>query len=138
MNKDNHLQEQLEALSEMSLDELRDLCRKYCSGIKHCRSKLLLRKKFSFMIQAEAWGSLDLSLQKQISELGLGQPRVNNNNKGFITGTTFTRKWKDKTYHLVAVADGFVMDEQKFKSLSGAAMAVTGTQWSGKVFWKVK
>ena len=29
MNKDNHLQEQLEALSEMSLDELRDLCRKY-------------------------------------------------------------------------------------------------------------
>ena len=58
--------------------------------------------------------------------------------KGFVTGTTFTRKWKDRTYRLVAVADGFVMDGQKFKSLSGAAMAVTGTQWSGKVFWKVK
>ena len=89
------------------------------------------------MLQAEVLGNLDSSTQQQISELGLGQPRVKNN-KGFITGTTFTRKWKDKTYHLVAVADGFVMDGQKFKSLSGAAMAVTGTQWSGKVFWKVK
>ena len=137
MNKDNHLQEQLEALSEMSLDELRDLCRKYCPGIKHCRSKILLRKKISSMLQAEVLGNLAPSMQQQISELGLGQPRVKNN-KGFITGTTFTRKWKDKTYHLVAVADGFVMDGEKFKSLSGAAMAVTGTQWSGKVFWKVK
>lgn len=137
MNTENQLRERLDALSKMNLDELRDLCRKYFPGMKHCRSKILLRKKISFMIQAKAWGCLDPSLQKQISELGLGQPRVKNN-KGFITGTTFTRKWKDKTYHLVAVADGFVMDGQKFKSLSGAAMAVTGTQWSGKVFWKVK
>ena len=137
MNKDNHLQEQLDALSEMSLDGFRDLCRKYFPGMKHCRSKILLRKKISFMLQAEVLGNLAPSMQQQISELDLGQPRVKNN-KGFITGTTFTRKWKDRTYRLVAVADGFVMDGQKFKSLSGAAMAVTGTQWSGKVFWKVK
>ena len=137
MNTENKLHEQLDALNKMNLDELRDLCRKYYSGAKNCRSKMLLRKKISFMLQAEVLGNLDSSTQKQISELGLGQPRVKNN-KGFITGTTFTRKWKDKTYHLVAVADGFVRDGHKFKSLSGAAMAVTGTQWSGKVFWKVK
>ena len=82
MNKDNHLQEQLEALSEMGLDELRDLCRKYCPGIKHCRSKILLRKKISFMLQAEVLGKLAPSMQQQISELGLGQPRVKNS-KGF-------------------------------------------------------
>ena len=125
MNKDNHLQEQLEALSEMSLDELRDLFRKYFPGMKHCRSKILLRKKISFMIQAKAWGCLDPSLQKQISELGLGQPRVKNN-KGFITGTTFTRKWKDRTYRLVAVADGFVMDGQKFKLRKQSAFFTAG------------
>lgn len=121
----------------MNLDELRDLCRKYYPGAKNCRSKMLLRKKISFMLQAEVLGNLAPSMQQQISELGLGQPRVKNS-KGFVTGTTFTRNWKDRTYRLVAAADGFVMDGQKFKSLSGAAMAVTGTQWSGKVFWKVK
>ena len=137
MNTENKLHEQLDALNKMSLDELRDLCRKYYPGAKNCRSKMLLRKKISFMLQAEVLGNLDSSTQQQISELGLGQPRVKNS-KGFVTGTTFTRKWKDRTYRLVAVADGFVMNGQKFKSLSGAAMAVTGTQWSGKVFWKVK
>ena len=49
----------------MSLDNLRDLNRKYFPGIKHCRSKLFLRKKISFMIQAKAWGCLEPSLQKQ-------------------------------------------------------------------------
>ena len=29
MNTENQLQEQLDALSKMNLDELRDLCRKY-------------------------------------------------------------------------------------------------------------
>ena len=137
MNTENKLHELLDTLNKMNLDELRDLCRKYYPGAKNCRSKMLLRKKISFMLQAEVLGNLDSSTQQQISELGLGQPCVKNS-KGFVTGTTFTRKWKAKTYRLVAVADGFVMDGQKFKSLSGAAMAVTGTQWSGKVFWKVK
>ena len=137
MNTGNQLQEQLDALSKMDLDELRNLCRKYYPGAKNCRSKMILRKKISFMLQAEVRGNLDSSTQQQISELGLGQPRVKNS-KGFVTGTTFTRKWKAKTYRLVAVADGFVMDGQKFKSLSGAAMAITGTQLSGNVFWKVK
>lgn len=137
MNAENKLHEQLDALNKMNLDELRDLCRKYYPGAKNCRSKMLLRKKISFMLQAEVLGNLAPSMQQQISELGLGQPRVKNS-KGFVTGTTFTRNWKDRTYRLVAAADGFVMDGQKFKSLSGAAMAVTGTQWSGKVFWKVK
>ena len=50
----------------MSLDDLRDLNRKYFPGIKHFRSKLFLRKKISFMIQAKAWGCLEPSLQKQI------------------------------------------------------------------------
>ena len=101
MNTENKLHEQLDALNKMNLDELRNLCRKYFPGMKHCRSKILLRKKISFMIQAKAWGCLDPSLQKLISELRLGQPRVKNN-KGFITGTTFTRKLKDKTYHWVS------------------------------------
>ena len=54
MNTENQLQEQLDALSKMNLDELRDLCRKYFPGMKHCRSKILLRKKILFMIQAKA------------------------------------------------------------------------------------
>ena len=50
MNTENKLHEQLDALNKMNLDELRDLCRKYYPGAKNCRSKMLLRKKISFML----------------------------------------------------------------------------------------
>ena len=49
MNTENKLYEQLDALNKMNLDELRDLCRKYYPGAKNCRSKMLLRKKISFI-----------------------------------------------------------------------------------------
>lgn len=99
--------------------------------------KKLLRKKISFILQTKVWGDCSPTLKKQVFDSGLGQPQVKNH-KGILTGTTFIRKWKGEIYRLVAVEDGFIMNDQKFKSLSGAAMAVTGTQWSGKIFWKVK
>ena len=55
MNTENQLQERLDALNKMNLDELRDLCRKYYPGAKNCRSKMLLRKKISFMLQHPHW-----------------------------------------------------------------------------------
>ena len=50
MNTENSLQEQMDVLSKMNLDELRDLCRKYYPGAKNCRSKMILRKKISFIV----------------------------------------------------------------------------------------
>ena len=137
MNKRKQLQTQLNALKSMSLDELHDFYRKHWQKQMHCRSKKLLRKKISFMLQVEVFGILPEVVQKQVYDVGLGEPRIKNA-KGILTGTTFIRKWKGEIYRLVAVEDGFIMNNQKFKSLSGAAMAVTGTQWSGKIFWKVK
>ena len=89
------------------------------------------------MLQAEMFGDIPVAICKQVYDIGLGQPHIKNA-KGIKTGTTFSRKWKGETYHLTAIADGFEMNGQKYRSLSGAAKAVTGTQWSGKVFWKVK
>ena len=128
---------QLKALEHMSTEELNEFCRKHGQRMKPIRSKRLLQKKVSFMLQAEIFGDLPDVIRQQVYDIGLGQPHIKNA-KGIETGTTFTRKWKGETYHLTAVADGFEMNGQKYRSLSGAAMAVTGTQWSGKVFWKVK
>jgi len=38
----------------------------------------------------------------------------------------------------VATAEGFEYNGQLYKSLSGAAFAITGTQWNGKKFFGVK
>ena len=133
----DELQISLKSLENKNADELQDILRKHGSNVKNCRSTKLLRKKVSFMLQAEMFGDIPIAICKQVYDIGLGQPHIKNA-KGIETGTTFTRNWKGETYHLTAVADGFEMNGQKYRSLSGAAKAVTGTQWSGKVFWKVK
>ena len=137
MNDFDQLQEQLRSLEKMSAEELCNFSQKHGEPLKCCRSRKLLRKKVSFLLQAKQFGDIPAAIRKQTYDIGLGLPHIKNA-KGFLIGTTFIRKWKGETYRLVAVADGFEMDGQKFKSLSGAAMAVTGAQWSGTIFWKVK
>jgi hypothetical protein len=39
---------------------------------------------------------------------------------------------------VIATATGFEYKNQKFRSLSGVAFAITGTQWNGKKFFGVK
>ena len=46
--------------------------------------------------------------------------------------------WKGKVCVVVATAEGFEYNGQLYKSLSGAAFAITGTQWNGKKFFGVK
>ena len=137
MNALNELQISLKSLEKKNADELDDILRKHGLNRKKCRSSKLLRKKVSFMLQSEQYGDLSDAMRKAVYDIGLGQPRIKNS-QGFMTGTTFTRRWKGEIYRLITVPDGFEMNGQKYKSLSGAAKAVTGTQWSGKVFWKVK
>ena len=133
----DELQISLKSLGNKSTNELHVILREHGSNMKKCRSTKLLRKKVSFMLQSEQYGALPDAMQKVVYDIGLGQPRIKNP-KGFLTGTTFTRRWKGETYRLITVPDGFELNGQKYKTLSGAARAVTGTQWSGKVFWKVK
>lgn len=137
MTAPDELQILLKSLGNNNADELYVILREHGSNVKKCRSTKLLRKKVSFMLQSEQYGALPDAIRKVVYDIGLGQPRIKNP-KGFLTGTTFTRRWKGETYCLITVPDGFELNGQKYKTLSGAAKAVTGTQWSGKVFWKVK
>ena len=59
-------------------------------------------------------------------------------NRLSIPGTRFERNWKGKICVVVATADGVEYNGQLYKSLSGAAFAITGTQWNGKKFFGVK
>ena len=58
----------------------------------------------------------------------------------FLTGRAFHEVralQQGKVHTVVATNDGFEYNGMNFKSLSGAAHAITGTQWSGKKFFGV-
>ena len=53
-------------------------------------------------------------------------------------GTTLLREWRGQTHRVVAVEDGFLFRDQRFASLSEVACVITGTRWSGPVFFGLR
>jgi len=128
---------QLARLQSMELRELQKKWREvYGKDAPDC-GKVFLRRQLAFRIQELHYGGLSRETQERLTEIG-NMPKVRPNPGGVIPGTRFEREWKGKLYIVIANAEGFEMSGQNYKSLSGIAAAITGTQWSGKKFFGVK
>ena len=52
-------------------------------------------------------------------------------------GTVLVRRYKNDTITVTVLDQGFQHGERVYKSLSGIARAVTGTQWNGYSFFSL-
>ena len=93
-------------------------------------------------LQVQAVGGLAPALQRRLRRLAADirtrgdaaittQPRVK-------PGTRLIRQWKDETHEVTVLDDGFLWRGQTYRSLSEIARAITGTRWSGPVFFGLK
>jgi hypothetical protein len=53
-------------------------------------------------------------------------------------GTRLLREWQGRTHEVLVGDDGFVWQQARYRSLSQIARAITGTSWSGPVFFGLK
>ncbi|QNN68766.1 DUF2924 domain-containing protein [Thermomonas carbonis] len=53
-------------------------------------------------------------------------------------GTRLLRAWQGKTYTVTVADPGFVYEGKTYGSLSVIAREITGTPWSGPVFFGLK
>src|SRR6266516_3386137 len=53
-------------------------------------------------------------------------------------GTRLMREWRGRTYEVVVLDDGFSWQGTRCKSLSAIARKITGTVWSGPLFFGLK
>ncbi len=128
---------ELARLQIMELDELKDKWRELYNREAPDCGKLFLKHQLAFRIQELQYGGISETTQAALVEID-NTPKVRPNNGGFLPGTKFEREWKGKLYVVKATSDGFELNGQNYKSLSGAAFAITGTQWNGKKFFGVK
>jgi hypothetical protein len=54
------------------------------------------------------------------------------------TGTRLVREWQGRTYEVIALEDGFSWRDTHYRSLSAIARKITGTPWSGPLFFGLK
>lgn len=53
-------------------------------------------------------------------------------------GTRLLREWKDRTHEVTVLDQGFEYLGQPYRSLSAIARQITGTPWSGPLFFGVR
>jgi hypothetical protein len=93
----------------------------------------------SFLDKAIAWqkqalkhGGLTTAERRQL----LGESTFSNESAHI--GTRLIRVWQGETHQVTVLADGYQYKEQHWKSLSAIAKAITGTPWSGPLFFGLK
>jgi hypothetical protein len=57
---------------------------------------------------------------------------------GVKPGTRLMREWKGRTYDVLVLDDGFSWQNTRYRSLSALARKITGTAWSGPLFFGLK
>ena len=105
------------------------------------RRELLVRM-LAYKIQEQAFGGLSTAARKRLRELAAAFNRNSEIPPAMATrlkpGTRLIREWQGKT-HQVTVAEGsFEYRGSRYSSLSEIARLITGTRWSGPLFFGLR
>ena len=79
------------------------------------------------------------SPRKLVIEQLVGRIKVQpSTTRALPIGSRLAREWQGRTYLVTLTADGFDFDGGTYRSLSAIARAITGTPWSGPLFFGLK
>lgn len=134
---------EISKLKELSTAELKQLWRqRWPVQLPRQVSRELLVLGLSWDIQAVAFGGLPREFQRQIDSL-IGDlkrsGRVDSNAPIRIKpGTRLVREWQGERHEVTVLETRFAYRDRQFDSLSEIAREITGTRWSGPVFFGLK
>ena len=135
--------EALSRLPKLDIRELREeWCRLYKADASPHLSRELLIRAVAYRMQEVALGGLRPEPQHQLRQIaqqlkhaGAAPIRLRSQLK---SGTRLMREWQGRTYEVVVLDDGFSWQGTRCKSLSAIARKITGTAWSGPLFFGLK
>jgi Protein of unknown function (DUF2924) len=136
--------DEIRRLETMTIAELKQNWRKLLgSHVPPFAKRGLLTQVLAWELQVNAFGGLPPTLHRQLLALGSGNsldacqieavqiPTLR-------PGVKLLRVWKGVTHHVMVTEDGYEWQNRQCKSLSAIAREITGTPWSGPVFFGLK
>jgi hypothetical protein len=135
--------EALSRLPELNLGELRQQWRTlYKAEASPHLSRELLVRAVAYRKQEVTLGGLRPERQRQLRQIaqqfkqtGAANIRARHELK---PGTRLVREWQGRTYEVLVLDDGFSWQDTHHRSLSALARKITGTAWSGPLFFGLK
>ena len=102
----------------------------------------LLVQLLAYRIQEQASGGLSAATSKRLRELGRKLAAKPNSDvvsvRRIKPGTRLIRQWRGRVHQVTVLERGFQYEDRKYPSLSEIARAITGTRWSGPMFFGLK
>ena len=135
--------EAISRLPKLDICELREEWRGlYKADASPHLSRELLIRAVAYRMQEVALGGLRPERQRQLRQIaqqleqtGGAAIRLRPQLK---PGTRLMREWQGRTYEVVVLDDGFSWQGTQYRSLSAIARKITGTAWSGPLFFGLK
>jgi hypothetical protein len=135
---------QLDRIRELNPDELREhwLTLFGADPPPKLRSSLLVQA-IAYRLQENALGGLKsatVRLMERIANDAAARPQVSKHpDKTRVnTGTVLIREWHGKKHQVTVMEDGFLYRTKSFRSLSQITRTITGSRWSGPLFFGLK
>jgi hypothetical protein len=138
------LAQQIEALPKMNRAQLRAKWREILRqpAPAHLRKQLLV-PLLAYKLQEQAYGGLKPEVKRRLRELA--RQLEARPGKALVSpalrlkpGTRLLRNWQGETRTVTVEEEGFAYKGERFKSLSEIARRITGTRWSGPLFFGLK
>jgi hypothetical protein len=134
---------EIASLSELGIDELRERW-KAMFGKAPARdiSRSFLTRAIAYRLQEKAFGGLKPSTQRLLAEFA--DNRANGSalaaapSRIVQPGAVLVREWRGISHQVSVLEKGFCFRGKRYRSLSEVAREITGTQWSGPLFFGLK
>jgi hypothetical protein len=127
------------ALMDKGVDALRETWfQRFRSPAPPIQSADILRRLFAWRLQVEAFGDLDLETATSLKRNRSAVARGKAPGTRLRAGTILVREWRGVTHRVLVLDEGFEHEGKRYRSLSEAARAISGTRWSGPRFFGIE
>lgn len=128
------------AMANMPMAELWVLWDRYFQRRPSHPNRVYVESRVAYKIQEEAFGGLSADTRRRLEAIGARHSKIKLRAKAqehhFAPGTMLLREWGEREHRVTVNAQGqFEYEGRAFKSLTAVARQITGTHWSGPLFF---
>ncbi|MCL4652466.1 DUF2924 domain-containing protein [Burkholderia multivorans] len=135
---------QIAALPDLSMSDIKSLWKDLFGDDTPTHNRQFLERRIAYRLQEIEFRKVDRALadrnKRRIQTiLESGQNKKFDRDIRLMAGTILTREYQGKEYRIMATVDGqYEFEGRLYRSLSRIAKEITGTAWSGPVFFGLK
>jgi hypothetical protein len=108
-------------------------------------NKPILVPLLAYRLQEQVYGGLKPAYKRRLRQLAesfeqnpTGVAKAVSSSARIKPGTRLIRQWDGQTHQVTMAEQGFEYKGERYKSLSEIARLITGTRWSGPLFFGLK